>query len=266
MLNSILLLSSMLAVTPTITSRDIWSCPQVGTWGVDTEYNDVLNSYDGSVMSLEFDTTTSGIYNPLYTNPMDVATNYHFYIDINLEQYVDTHGSIFPYYIMSFDGGDSWQQIPITEDIHSLDLYCKYGELENILIMYDITGVNHIETNYYFENWQVTFYLESAFADISSQEYQSGYNTGYSDGYNNGNSRGYNLGYNTGYNVGYNDGTNTDITTNGFKTMLNTIVSYPVNFLKTAFNFELFGINISALIMFILSCGIVIWVINKFRK
>lgn len=98
--------------------------------------------------------------------------------------------------------------------------------------------------------------------DGYNRGYDAAENQNYADGYN----EGYSLGHTDGYNSGYNEGANSDLTTNGFRVMLNTIVSYPINFLKTAFNFELFGINISALIMFILSCGIVLWVINKFRK
>ena len=72
--------------------------------------------------------------------------------------------------------------------------------------------------------------------------------------------------YPMGYNDGYRDGSEEDFTTNGFKTLIGSIFNYPIDFIRGVFNFEFFGINISSLIMFVLSIGIVIFVIKRFKK
>ena len=42
-----------------------------------------------------------------------------------------------------------------------------------------------------------------------------------------------------------------------------SVIESPVNFLKDIFNFEIFGINVSAVVFFVLSITIVVFVIKK---
>lgn len=111
----------------------------------------------------------------------------------------------------------------------------------------------------------------------SFEAYQSGYNDGYSNGYDDGYSNGEdygemigyengkNDGYDIGYDSGFEDGEQSNFTTNGFKTLIGSIFNYPINMVKTIFDFEFMGINVASIIMFVLSIGIVVFVIKKFR-
>lgn len=90
------------------------------------------------------------------------------------------------------------------------------------------------------------------------------YNNGYSNGYSDGLSDGENIGFNSGYQSGYNTGTTTNIETNGIRTLFNSILSFPVDMIKSVFNFEFMGVNVASVIMFIVSIGIVAFVLKKF--
>lgn len=112
--------------------------------------------------------------------------------------------------------------------------------------------------------------------NIMSDNYIEGYNQGYVEGqdyatdqaYESGKEVGYNQGYEVGYEegeeYGYNQGVNTSLSEHGLTDLFNTIFSYPINFLSSIFNFEFMGINIASLIMFIISIGILGWVIKRF--
>lgn len=110
--------------------------------------------------------------------------------------------------------------------------------------------------------------------DLSQLTFQDGYNkgldagisSGYDKGYNKGYDKGYKDGKVDGYNSGYDNGSTSNIETNGLKTLFNSILSYPVNLISNVFNFEFMGINITNLIMFIISIGIVVFVVKKFRR
>lgn len=72
--------------------------------------------------------------------------------------------------------------------------------------------------------------------------------------------------YARGYQNGLNDGAILDLNNNGMKTIFNSILSYPINFLSSVFNFEFFGINVASLIFFLISTGIVLWIIKRLWK
>lgn len=72
--------------------------------------------------------------------------------------------------------------------------------------------------------------------------------------------------YDDGYNDGFNDAINNEFSNSGLNTLFNAILSYPVNFIKEVFNFNFMGVNIAGVITFILSIGIVAFIINYFRK
>ena len=94
------------------------------------------------------------------------------------------------------------------------------------------------------------------------------YTKGYNDGLTSGDS--YQNGYSKGYENGKIDGINsgsTDTTISKVATLFDTILSYPASFIATCFNFELFGINISSVIFFIITLsvvgGIIAFIIGK---
>ena len=129
---------------------------------------------------------------------------------------------------------------------------------------------------------------QSDMVDTLRQEYQNGYNVGKGEGINEGISQGYQNGYNAGlndnqdliYNTGYNDGYSTgeddgydkgyDIgfsdsqnDKNSFKELMFSIIDAPFNVLGNAFDFEIFGINMSDFLIAIVSLLLVSVVIRK---
>lgn len=113
--------------------------------------------------------------------------------------------------------------------------------------------------------------LSSGYYDLG---YKAGYNNGYNQGTQDGKENALDIGYQEGYrdgkidghDEGYKEALGEDVTTRGFWGLLNSIMSYPVNMIKSVFNFEFMGINISALITFIISIVIVVFVVHKFKK
>lgn len=118
----------------------------------------------------------------------------------------------------------------------------------NIALAYGAIGTPNVDSTYY------------------NNGYNSGYDVGYSDGYDSGFSDSKSEHYDMGYNDGYRDGEESDFTTNGFKTLIGSIFNYPINMIRSIFNFEFMGINIFSIIVFVMSIGIVIFVIRRFKK
>lgn len=163
-------------------------------------------------------------------------------------------------------------------------------ELRGILFE-DNINTNNININ--GSNYNYTYFMEST-PNSSISNFQTLYlitantqfdNTSYWNGYN--------IGYEQGYDIGVNDGENDvltspsnynvytyeqwlqayyqgieDATTNDFSLygLVSAILTAPALFVKEAFNFEFFGVNISNLIMFFITLSIVIWIIGFFRK
>lgn len=69
--------------------------------------------------------------------------------------------------------------------------------------------------------------------------------------------------YNEGYTTGISDATENDFTLLG---LISAVMTAPALFVKEAFNFEFFGINLANLITFLLTISIVIFIIGLFRK
>jgi len=108
---------------------------------------------------------------------------------------------------------------------------------------------------------------------MNSLSYLNGYNEGYkygqlsgSDLVNEAHDKGYNDGFAVGKEAGYSQAINEGVNDNGFRTLFGSILSYPVNMIRSAFNFEIFGLNVSSLLMFIASIAVVGFVIKKFWK
>lgn len=113
--------------------------------------------------------------------------------------------------------------------------------------------------------------LSSGYYDFG---YKDGYNKGYNEGLKDGEEESFSIGYQEGYregkidghDEGYNEALGEDLTTRGFWGLLNSIFSYPVNMIKSVFNFEFMGINIASLITFVISLVIVALIVRKFTK
>lgn len=99
--------------------------------------------------------------------------------------------------------------------------------------------------------------------------YQNGYNDGYSKGLDDGNTKGYadglSAGYQNGYATGYSDGLNTASQTS-FSSLFGAIADTPIMFIRSLFNFDLFGMNVFIIIMSLLTGFIVIYIVKKVIK
>ena len=94
--------------------------------------------------------------------------------------------------------------------------------------------------------------------------YTAGYNNGLDVGEQAGYSSGYGVGYNDGESAGYTDGYNASMNgKSSFKDLMFAIFDAPFNVLSSAFNFEIFGINLSYFLITIVSLLLVAFVIRK---
>lgn len=82
------------------------------------------------------------------------------------------------------------------------------------------------------------------------------------DGYN----YGYNVGKTEGYAEGYSYAENMTLEHHGFEMLLNSIFSAPAYMFATAFNFEIFGINVKNILLLFLTIGLVIMAIGIFKS
>lgn len=82
------------------------------------------------------------------------------------------------------------------------------------------------------------------------------------DGYN----YGYNVGKTDGYAEGYSYAENMTLEHHGFEMLLNSIFSAPAYMFATAFNFEIFGINVKNILLLFLTIGLVIMAIGIFKS
>lgn len=83
--------------------------------------------------------------------------------------------------------------------------------------------------------------------------------------YNQGYSAGYESGKNNGYSSGYNEGSKSSFTKSGFQTLISYIFTYPITFFQSFLNFEFMGINLFGLFSFIITIGLVIFVLKIFK-
>lgn len=109
--------------------------------------------------------------------------------------------------------------------------------------------------------WNSSFNIEvnkvcsfySSYDESFSTGFNSGFDAGYADGYYVGSAFGYSTGYDTGYDIGYdtgyNDAENAESPQMSFVSLLSSIFTFPYDLVKTAFDVDLFGVNISALIL-----------------
>lgn len=94
----------------------------------------------------------------------------------------------------------------------------------------------------------------------NSDYYQAGYSTGYGVGYDVGNTDGYNTGYGVGYDAGYNTGATS---ASNFADLLLTVADTPIYYLKSLFNFELFGVNVAVAVLSLVTISVALYVVKK---
>ena len=92
------------------------------------------------------------------------------------------------------------------------------------------------------------------------RSYSYGYDDGYEVGYDTGNSDGYADGKTDGIEIGKTEAMNSKDTMSG---LIYSIIDAPFNVLASAFDFEVFGINIASFLITIVSLLIVAFVLKK---
>lgn len=167
----------------------------------------------------------------------------------------------------------------VSNEIRYIYLYFEDGSMESV----SIANASDVSTKYsiwYNQNKKSLLYIafdNEVNFDMVSSISQPAYNMVYSDAYNSGSYDGYKEGYNDGikqsapnsyiegYNKGYDDGIQEDLESSGFRTLITTILSYPVNMVRESLNFEFMGIHVASVVLFIISLGIVAFVIKRFK-
>ena len=114
----------------------------------------------------------------------------------------------------------------------------------------------------------------AGYADGRQDGYSNGYadgsQDGYSNGYADGSQDGYSAGYDDAYDVAYEtlrDEVENEVLQDKetFLDGLFSIMDAPMRIIRESFNFEIFGINISELVFFILTAVIVVFVVKKVK-
>lgn len=150
--------------------------------------------------------------------------------------------------------------LPITFNneytFNKIKLYNTYSQENDV---WNISfGTSQAPYNYYLGSGsQVSGYASG---------YQIGFNDGLKEGHYNGYQEGLDNSYSLGYQAGYNVGIQQDVTNSGFRNLFNSILSYPINFISSVFNFEFMGINVASIVLFLVSIGVVLFVIKRLWK
>lgn len=110
-----------------------------------------------------------------------------------------------------------------------------------------------------------SYNLVTSIGNLYDEGYMSGNDDGFEVGYDTGYDAGINEGYERGYDVGYNAGYNAGLTGNStFAGMLFTIADVPIYYLKSLFNFKLFGMPVYTAILSLITLMVITFVVKKF--
>lgn len=117
---------------------------------------------------------------------------------------------------------------------------------------------------------QLIFDVNYDMTPLLEGRYNIGYNMGFSDGEDSGYDIGYSVGEENGIKkgktIGYKEYEDEKGASFKLKDLLFGIIDAPFNIIKSALNFEIFGINLSSVILFLISTSLVFFVIRFFMK
>lgn len=117
---------------------------------------------------------------------------------------------------------------------------------------------------------QLMFDVNNDMTPLLEGRYNIGYNRGFSDGEDSGYDIGYSVGEENGIKkgktIGYKEYEDEKGASFKLKDLLFGIIDAPFNIIKSALNFEIFGINLSSVILFLISTSLVFFVIKFFMK
>lgn len=226
----------------------------------------------------------SYLSNPL-NNPYYTGVKYHIrfidllsYGEISLQLIKHNDGN----FIINYYYDDEYNSLILSEsDIlnnnNFIDSYILADKLGDIVSDIKIESIDFDTINADgIPNLLLSVDYNRGFQSGYNNGYDKGYNNGYDlgvqqeneeyyqEGYHEGSEKGFNYGYSAGYNVGLQEGANSNFETNAFKTLLSSIIDYPINSISTMFDFDIFGVNVSHIVLFIVSIAIVSFVIKRF--
>lgn len=246
-----------------------------------TGYLNVV-SYDNKVLRYEYNDDTDGSLEGAYSLQQD-GNNLDFSITANTGTYVN--GSDNYYYVQfQFSSLDVYKSNIYLSHI-SCHLYV--GDTDKVIYLPNVYFLNRFanynsttERYYYMDSYDegVKYYTEFPYTgNVSSIEAywsfdfellpedlvnDSSYDSGYTDGWNAGNDNGFNDGYDSGYTAGYQDAeTNLDVNGSTATIIFAGIIDVallPINFFLACLNFEVFGINIGAMVTATLTIAILV--------
>lgn len=228
----------------------------------------VLYSWSNVDYNIQYD--NSGAYDPQLT--FDSNSRYISAVAVNDDtsnQFTQTllnHND----YFLSFNLSSSEQFVYVFYNVSyrsnlTTNTYYTYNGYINVDTIN--TAVVNIPYRYvsnpnYFNDYYVNASITLVLPSMTgyNQGYSDGYNNGYNTGYTTGQGDGFNTGYNSGYNTGFTNGTNS---ASNFADLLFTIADTPIYYLKSMFNFELFGVNVAVAILSLMSVGVAVYVVKK---
>ena len=194
----------------------------------------LLDDYGGSVI-IDLDSVGKNIPINQY-----FETNKDFLIDIKLITYDDTFLQL-------------QSDIKVMGGISTFYSYTYYDE-DNLISNYYIDD----SLTYVKSNSLVLYYDNLYYALNKTYFNDNNYQIGYDEGYN--------YGYDEGYNLGLELGAKENFGNNYFKQLFNLILNAPYNIYNGLLNFEIFGINLFTLFSFIFTTGLILFIIQLFKK
>lgn len=155
-----------------------------------------------------------------------------------------------------------------TYNEQPLSLYQKLDSTSGAHMDYTNEQViNEVMRQLIFEvNYDMTPLLEERYNNGYNMGYNKGYNMGFSDGEYSGYIAGEEDGIKKGKTIGYKEYEDEKGATFKLKDLLFGIIDAPFNIIKSALNFEIFGINLSSVILFLISTSLVFFVVRFFMK
>lgn len=107
------------------------------------------------------------------------------------------------------------------------------------------------------------YYFTGSFTDNTF--YEEGFEAGVEDGFNRGEQVGYENGYNAGNTIGYGNGYTDGLAQGGnysFMGLIGAVIDAPVTAFTSLLNFNVFGVNILALVTGLLSIAIIVLIVK----
>lgn len=148
------------------------------------------------------------------------------------------------------------------------------GQPLSLYEMLDATSGAHMDyTNEQVINEvmrQLIFDVNYDMTPLLEGRYNNGYHMGFSDGEDSGYDIGYSVGEEDGIKkgktIGYKEYEDEKGASFKLKDLLFGVIDAPFNIIKSALNFEIFGINLSSVILFLISTSLVFFVVRFFMK